>query len=290
MDDNLREVSELLREGQKRSWQPSYRRRAPANAAIPYLRQARNGLRLIVEAQPGNAEAWQLLSQAEETLLGYRNTRIPLERVIALESRPNATSRSSPCCASMKLGGTVSASRPSSYPSSNAILRRCFPPRHVITPCVIPGCGSIVAAFSTRIASGRRLSIVAGIVIVRSCTMLRDDERGRWPGTVDRRGLAILDRQQAGSMLCGLVHRTTSRLERFDELDAERWPIRCVRRFRDGALKAYSYASPDWRHQWRKCRSRRSKRSMRTPILPSRRFRKPSSRLFGRGATPGMTG
>src|SRR5262245_65992558 len=89
MDDNLRELSELLREGQKRSRQPSYRRRAPANAAIPYLRQARNGLRLIVEAQPDNAEAWQLLSQAEETLLGYRNARIALERVIALESRPD---------------------------------------------------------------------------------------------------------------------------------------------------------------------------------------------------------
>ena len=176
MDDNLRELSELLRQGQKRSRQPSYRRRAPANAAIPYLRQARNGLRLIVEAQPGNAEAWQLLSQAEETLLGYRNARIALERVIALESRPNRRDlKKLACCASMKLGGTVSASRASSYPSSNAILRRRFPPRHVITPCVIPGCGSIVAAFSTRIASERRLSIVAGIVIVRSCTMLRVD-------------------------------------------------------------------------------------------------------------------
>ena len=89
MDDNLRELSELLRQGQKRSGQPSYRRRAPANAANPYLLQARNGFRLIVEQQAGNAEAWRLLSQAEETLLGYRNARIALERVIALEPRPN---------------------------------------------------------------------------------------------------------------------------------------------------------------------------------------------------------
>jgi len=89
MDDNLRELSELLRQGQKRSGQPSYRRRAPANAATPYLLQARNGFRLIVEQQPGNAEAWRLLSQAEENLLGYRNARIALERVIALELRPN---------------------------------------------------------------------------------------------------------------------------------------------------------------------------------------------------------
>jgi tetratricopeptide (TPR) repeat protein len=89
MNDNLRELAELLREGQKRSAQLSYRRRAPASAAAPYLQQARNGFRRIVEEQPGNPEAWRLLSQAEETLLGYRNARIALERVIALEPRPN---------------------------------------------------------------------------------------------------------------------------------------------------------------------------------------------------------
>jgi hypothetical protein len=33
----------------------------------------------------------------------------------------------------------------------------------------------------------------------------------------------------------------------YDELDAERWSIRCVRRYRDGSMKAYSYASADWR-------------------------------------------
>lgn len=35
----------------------------------------------------------------------------------------------------------------------------------------------------------------------------------------------------------------------YDELDPERWSIRCVRRFRDGSLKARSYASADWRSQ-----------------------------------------
>jgi tetratricopeptide (TPR) repeat protein len=89
MDDNLQELSELLLQGQKRSGQSSYRRRAPANAAAAYIRQARNGFHLIVEEQPGNAEAWRLLSQAEETLLSYQNARIALERVIALEPRPN---------------------------------------------------------------------------------------------------------------------------------------------------------------------------------------------------------
>jgi hypothetical protein len=38
-------------------------------------------------------------------------------------------------------------------------------------------------------------------------------------------------------------------VEWYDELDALRWSIRCVRRFRDGSLKAYSYASPDWRNE-----------------------------------------
>jgi Domain of unknown function (DUF6881) len=38
-------------------------------------------------------------------------------------------------------------------------------------------------------------------------------------------------------------------VEWYDELDAQRWSIRCVRKFRDGPLKAYSYASPNWRSE-----------------------------------------
>lgn len=37
-------------------------------------------------------------------------------------------------------------------------------------------------------------------------------------------------------------------VEWYDELDALRWSIRCVRKFRDGSLKAYSYARPDRRY------------------------------------------
>lgn len=33
----------------------------------------------------------------------------------------------------------------------------------------------------------------------------------------------------------------------YDELDASRWSIRCVRRYRDGRLEAFSYASDNWR-------------------------------------------
>lgn len=35
--------------------------------------------------------------------------------------------------------------------------------------------------------------------------------------------------------------------EYYDELDASRWSIRCVRKYRDGRFEAYSYASDNWR-------------------------------------------
>jgi hypothetical protein len=75
-------LSALLREGQRRS-PGSYRRRAPADAAVAYLLQARQGLRAMARRQPGNMQAWRLLSQAEEALLDYANARSALERVLA---------------------------------------------------------------------------------------------------------------------------------------------------------------------------------------------------------------
>jgi hypothetical protein len=38
-------------------------------------------------------------------------------------------------------------------------------------------------------------------------------------------------------------------VEWYDEVDVLRWSIRCVRKFRNGSVKAYSYASPDWRSE-----------------------------------------
>ena len=35
--------------------------------------------------------------------------------------------------------------------------------------------------------------------------------------------------------------------EYYDELDATRWSIRCVRKYRDGRLEAHSYGSDNWR-------------------------------------------
>jgi hypothetical protein len=36
-------------------------------------------------------------------------------------------------------------------------------------------------------------------------------------------------------------------VEWYDELDASRWSIRCVRKYRDGRLEAHGYANDDWR-------------------------------------------
>src|SRR5262249_4729750 len=38
-------------------------------------------------------------------------------------------------------------------------------------------------------------------------------------------------------------------VEWYDELDAQRWSIRCVRKFRDGSLQAYSIGSPNWQYE-----------------------------------------
>jgi tetratricopeptide (TPR) repeat protein len=86
MIHNLQELSELLRDGLKRSMQGSYERRAPAKAALPYLRLARRELRVLADQQPGDARAWRLLSQAEEALLDYRNARAALEKALSLEA------------------------------------------------------------------------------------------------------------------------------------------------------------------------------------------------------------
>jgi tetratricopeptide (TPR) repeat protein len=92
MRHNLRELSELLRDGLKRSMQGSYERRAPAKAALPYLRFARRGLRVLVEELPDDARAWRLLSEAEEALLDYRSACAALEKALSLEAKRSTKS------------------------------------------------------------------------------------------------------------------------------------------------------------------------------------------------------
>lgn len=42
-------------------------------------------------------------------------------------------------------------------------------------------------------------------------------------------------------------------IEFYDELDASCLSIRCVRKYRDGSLTAYSWASPNWRDEMPEC-------------------------------------
>ena len=64
--------------------QGSYERRAPAKKAVPFLLDARGGLRKYVKENDQDVEAWRLLSQAEECLLSYTPARTSLENATAL--------------------------------------------------------------------------------------------------------------------------------------------------------------------------------------------------------------
>jgi hypothetical protein len=85
MTIKLKSLREVLLDGIRRSKQGSYQRRAPCKESIPFLVKARVGLEEFVKAHPDNAEAWRLLSQAEECLLSYRQAVNSLERAMSLE-------------------------------------------------------------------------------------------------------------------------------------------------------------------------------------------------------------
>jgi hypothetical protein len=87
MNKNLAELQGILIEGQRRSMQGSYMRRNPAPGAIPFLLQARSGLKEHVEVHEQDAHAWRLLSQAEECLLNYAAARHCLEKAMNLSER-----------------------------------------------------------------------------------------------------------------------------------------------------------------------------------------------------------
>jgi len=78
----LQELRDALRQGMGMSMQRSYERRAPAAESLPILRKARDGLHQFVEGFPTNAEAWRLLSQAEESLLDFRQATACLEKAM----------------------------------------------------------------------------------------------------------------------------------------------------------------------------------------------------------------
>lgn len=84
MNDPLQELARLLKQAQRSTTQGSYQRRAPDPKAVPVLRQAREGLSEYLLGHPQDADAWRLLSQAEECLLHCAAARMALERAMSL--------------------------------------------------------------------------------------------------------------------------------------------------------------------------------------------------------------
>lgn len=82
----LEDLRRTLLEGQRRSKQGSYMRRNPAQEAVPFLLNARSGLRRYVADKENDVQAWRLLSQAEECLLNYAAAKGCLERAISLSA------------------------------------------------------------------------------------------------------------------------------------------------------------------------------------------------------------
>lgn len=85
--DTLNDLKNELLQGQMLSMQGSYQRRAPEKKAVPYLLNARNGLKDYVKENPLNVEAWRLLSQAEEYLLNYSAAIESLQKVMELGNK-----------------------------------------------------------------------------------------------------------------------------------------------------------------------------------------------------------
>jgi hypothetical protein len=84
---SIGELREALVAAIKLSMQSSYQRRAPAKESVPRLIEVRNELRRLVVSNPKCAEAWQLLSQAEESLLDYERAIASLNEAILLSGK-----------------------------------------------------------------------------------------------------------------------------------------------------------------------------------------------------------
>ncbi len=83
-NQELIRLRNLLETGQRLTGQHSYKRRTPDNDALPYLTEAKDGFLKIIHEQPHLAEAWHLLSYAEECLLNFPAARQSLEQFLTL--------------------------------------------------------------------------------------------------------------------------------------------------------------------------------------------------------------
>jgi hypothetical protein len=84
---DLEELRKVLIEGLRRTMQGSYMRREPASEAIPFLLEARSGLKQYVREHEKESDAWRMLSQAEESLLNYAAALRCLERAMSNSGR-----------------------------------------------------------------------------------------------------------------------------------------------------------------------------------------------------------
>lgn len=69
---------------QKLTGQSSYDRRAPSPKAVPPLLAAKAEISRFIAEHGDSAEAWRLLSQAQECLLGYAAARESFEKALSL--------------------------------------------------------------------------------------------------------------------------------------------------------------------------------------------------------------
>lgn len=85
--EELKVLEDVLRQGQRLSMQGSYDRRPPAPEAVPFLTRARDGLREFTNSNPGEAQAWRMLSLAYECLLDYGPALAAISEAMRLSGR-----------------------------------------------------------------------------------------------------------------------------------------------------------------------------------------------------------
>ncbi|MBU3113155.1 DUF2695 domain-containing protein [Clostridium lacusfryxellense] len=87
MSKSISELQQVLIQGQKLSMQGSLDRRMPDKKSIPYLIDARKGLKEYLNENSKDALALRLLSQAEACLLNYNFALSYLEKAIEISGK-----------------------------------------------------------------------------------------------------------------------------------------------------------------------------------------------------------
>ena len=86
----IAELRTVLISAQKLTGQSSYERRAPAPKAVPALLAAKSEISQFIAENPESADAYRLLSLAQECLLNYPGARGSFENSLSLSNQRNA--------------------------------------------------------------------------------------------------------------------------------------------------------------------------------------------------------